>query len=187
MAAGGVIPGLTDARERELLERLGLDDRATAEDIARTRDELQAFLAAAPKSIRGWGRRQASDADEAFLLLSDPTAWRGSGALSGPRSRSASQPDGPATPPVRRAIPAAPPTAASTASEGDEDAVFEQMLAEVTPSMHRDRLASPVNVLRSTASVGVAAAPAGGRSRRFPRLLAGIAGLAVLLFSAVAG
>jgi len=181
MAAGGVIPGLTNGRERELLERLGLDERATSEDVARTRDELQAFLAAAPKSIRGWARRQASDADEAYLLLSDPTAWRGTGALPGPRSRSVSQPDGPATPPVRRAIPAAPPTAASTAaSEGDEDAVFDAMLAEVTPSMHRDRRASPVTASRSTSSVAIAAAPAGGTSRRFPRLLAGIVGLAVV-------
>ena len=95
MSAGGMIPGAIDAREHDLLERLGLDERATPEDVARTRDELQAFLAAAPKSIRGWARRQASAADEAYVLLSDPTARIDGGALPTSPARSASQPDGP--------------------------------------------------------------------------------------------
>src|SRR3990170_695837 len=56
MGTGGIIPGPNDARERDLLGRLGLDERATTEDIARTRDELQSFLATAPKSLRGWAR-----------------------------------------------------------------------------------------------------------------------------------
>jgi cytochrome c-type biogenesis protein CcmH/NrfG len=237
MSAGGVIPGAFDAREHDLLERLGLDERATAEDVARTRDELQAFLAAAPKSIRGWARRQASAADEAFVLLSDPTAWPGPGALPEPGARSASQPGGPATPPVRRATPnaalaaltatatatavpavsaasavsAAPEALEAAAFEGDEDAAFEAMLAEVTPSMHRDRVAprpDPAKRARSvatapaangraaTAGNGRAAtaaarrraavpAPAGG-SRRFPKVLAAMAGIAVLAVGVVA-
>ncbi|HEX5590218.1 MAG TPA: tetratricopeptide repeat protein [Candidatus Limnocylindrales bacterium] len=138
----GVIPSKSEMRERELLERLGLDERASAEDVSKTRNELQAFLASAPRSLRGWARRQASAADEAYVLLSDPTAWRDAGALPAPRPRSASQPDGPATPPVRRATPAPQPAAPAVASEGDDDAAFDAMLAEVTPSMHRDRIAS---------------------------------------------
>ncbi|TAJ99601.1 MAG: hypothetical protein EPO36_11110 [Chloroflexota bacterium] len=222
MSAGGVIPGAFNAREHDLLERLGLDERATAEDVARTRDELQAFLAAAPKSIRGWARRQASAADEAFVLLSDPTASPGPGALPVPGARSASQPGGPATPPVRRATltatatakpvpavsaapaaPVAPQGLEGAAFEGDEDAAFEAMLAEVTPSMHRDRVAPRPDPAKRARIVATPAAgngraataaarrraaipaPTGG-SRRFPKVLAAMAGIAVLAVGVVA-
>ncbi|MEW5990439.1 MAG: tetratricopeptide repeat protein [Chloroflexota bacterium] len=166
MSAGGLLSGAIDPRERDLLERLGLDERATLEDVARTRDELQAFLASAPKSIRGWARRQASAADEAFVLLSDPTASPDPGALPASSGRSAFPPGGPATPPVRRATPAnpradAPAVSGAFAPEGDDDAVFEAMLVEVTPSMHRDRIAS-----RPLAARPVAAAPAIARKGR---------------------
>ena len=198
MSAGGLIPGAIDAREHDLLERLGLDERATPEDVARTRNELQAFLAAAPKSIRGWARRQASAADEAYVLLSDPTARIDAGALPTSPARSASQPDGPATPPVRRATPTATAvpavlavSAAATidASEGDDDAEFEAMLAEVTPSMHRDRIAArPVatpnavpRVRSATARRNLSNAAAAETPSRFPRVLAGLAGLAVVV------
>ena len=188
MGGGGLIPGPREARERELLGRLGLDERATAEDVGRTRDQLQAFLATAPKPLRSWARTQASAADEAFALLSDPTAWRGPGALLVPHARSAAQPDGPATPPVRRATPAADPAPAPTpASEGDEDATFDAMLAELTPSMHRDRFAPPgaaptgrPNELSSASTQNGAAPP-----RRFPRVLAVAAGLVVVVAVAI--
>ncbi len=183
---GSVLPGPNDARERELLGRLGLDERATTEDVARTRDELQSFLATAPRAIRGWARSQATAADEAFALLSDPTAWRGPGALPAPRARSAAQPDGPATPPVRRAIPAADPAATlSPASEGDEDTEFDAMLAEVTPSMHRDRFA-PRGAVPARAATAVAFGVATDR-RRFPRTLALAAGLVVVAAAVVIG
>jgi cytochrome c-type biogenesis protein CcmH/NrfG len=81
-----------------------------------------------------------------------------------------------------------PATAATAASEGDEDAEFEAMLAEVTPSMHRDRIAArPSGTANATLKV-----PAGSTRRkvsnaalaetpsRFPRVLAGLAGLAVV-------
>ena len=189
MGGGGLIPGPIEARERELLGRLGLDERATAEDVGRTRDQLQAFLATAPKPLRSWARTQASAADEAFAILSDPTAWRGPGALPVPHARSAAQPDGPATPPVRRATPAADPAPALTpASEGDEDAAFDAMLAELTPSMHRDRFAPPgaaptghPNVLSSATAQTDAARP----PRRFPRVLAVAAGLVVVVAVAI--
>jgi Tetratricopeptide repeat len=188
MGAGGVITGPSQAHEREILERLGLDERATSEDVARTRDELQAFLASAPKSIRGWARRQASAADEAFLLLSDPTAWRGAGALSASRSRSAFQPGGPATPPVRRATrtPAAP--AETAASEGDEDEAFEAMLAEVTPSMHRDRLAKGgAGRARGAGAAAALLIPGVPSARgRFWRPLAVLFGVAAVVIAIVA-
>jgi len=189
MGGGGLIPGPIEARERELLGRLGLDERATAEDVGRTRDQLQAFLATAPKPLRSWARTQASAADEAFAILSDPTAWRGPGALPVPHARSAAQPDGPATPPVRRATPAADPAPALLpASEGDEDATFDAMLAELTPSMHRDRFApsgaAPTgrpNVLSSATAQTDAARP----PRRFPRVIAVAAGLVVVVAVAI--
>ncbi|MCI0584019.1 MAG: tetratricopeptide repeat protein [Chloroflexi bacterium] len=212
MSAGGLFAGAIDARERDLLERLGLDERATPEDIARTRDELQAFLAAAPKSIRGWARRQAAAADEAYVLLSDPTALPGPGALLASSARSASPPGGPATPPVRRATPtetAVPAVSVSAAaSEGDEDAAFEAMLADVTPSMHRDRIAQPQARIATKAAAtsraataatatprvpttasrrrAAAAAVAASEPRRFPRILAAMAGVAVLAVAIVA-
>jgi tetratricopeptide (TPR) repeat protein len=188
MGGGGLIPGPIEARERELLGRLGLDERATAEDVGRTRDQLQTFLATAPRPLRSWARTQASAADEAFALLSDPTAWRGPGALPVPHARSAAQPDGPATPPVRRATSAAEPAPALTpAFEGDEDAAFDAMLAELTPSMHRDRFAPPgaaptgrPNELSSATTQNGGAPP-----RRFPRILAVAAGLVVVVAVAI--
>lgn len=183
MGRSGVLPGPIEVRERDLLGRLGLDERATTEDIARTRDELQSFLATAPRSIRGWARTQATAADEAFALLSDPTARHDAGALPTSRSRSAAQPDGPATPPVRRAIPAADPAPMpSVAPEGDEDETFEAMLAELTPSMHRDRLAKP-----GTAWAAAAVSYGATSSRRFPRALAIAAGLVAVAAAVVIG
>lgn len=180
-SGGGVLPGPDDVRERDLLGRLGLDERATIEDIARTRDELQSFLATAPRSIRGWARSQATAADEAFALLSDPTAWRGAGALPAPRARSAAQLGGPATPPVRRATQAAEPAPTlPAASEGDEDATFDAMLAELTPSMHRDRFAPPA-AARAPAAMTYGAAA----SRRFPKVLAVAVGLVAVIAVAI--
>jgi hypothetical protein len=189
VGAGGVIPGPTDARERDLLARLGLDERATAEDVARTRDQLQAFLATAPKSLRGWARTQASAADEAFTLLSDPIAWRGTGALPVSHARSAAQPDGPATPPVRRALPAAEPAAMPiSASEDDDDAEFDAMLAEVTPSMHRDRLGprSSAPMPRPVAVPGASyASPGLAGPRRISRPLVAVVGLVAVVAIAI--
>ena len=193
MGAGGVIPGSTNPLEHDLLGRLGLDERATNEDIARARNELQAFLATAPKSIRGWARTQATATDEAFALLSDPTTWHGAGALPAPRPRSATQPGGPATPPVRRAtptdvMPEASFESASSESEGDSDAEFDAMLAELTPSMHRDRFAP-----RSAAEAPHAASQRFVRSssggaphgRRISRPLIAVAGIVVAAVVAV--
>lgn len=187
MGARAVHPGPADTRYQEVLGRLGLDERATAEDIARARNQLQAFLATAPRTLRGWARSQATAADEAYSLLSDPIAWRSDGALLDLHARSAAQPDGSATPPVRRAIPAAEPASAPTLTadglaptfDGDDDATFEAMLAELTPSMHRDRFDQRPDRALAPSATSVAAEIRGpSPSRGVPRVLLAITGVA---------
>jgi cytochrome c-type biogenesis protein CcmH/NrfG len=82
-----------------------------------------------------------------------------------------------------------PAAAAIDPSEGDEDAEFEAMLAEVTPSMHRDRIAARPSASLNTVRKVPAASPRRKASNaalaetpsRFPRVLAGLAGLAVVV------
>ena len=59
--------------ERELLGRLGLSMDANTQDLERAHDELLEFLELAPHELRGWADRQVAIADEAYVLLSDPT------------------------------------------------------------------------------------------------------------------
>jgi tetratricopeptide (TPR) repeat protein len=171
--------------EGEVLAQLGLDDRATPEDVARRHDELVEFLASAPRSLWPWARAQAALADDAFAALSDPSALRRPEALSDHAPRTATQPGGPATPPVRQAIPLEADLEAEEvedeAAGGAEDESFEAMLAAVTPTTHRDSLpvrgaaapkaaSVPAKVARATAAparakvrvagAGTAAAPA---------------------------
>lgn len=164
MTASTVRP---DREQQELLARLGLDDRATPEDLELTHDELVAFLTTAPRSLRAWARTQAEAADEAFALLTDPDAPGVPRALSGSTGRPTVQPDGPATPPARRAPSPAPAAVAAAAAvedevaddEGDDDVTFEELLAEVTPGTHRESLA-PKEPRQAKKSKGRAAAPA---------------------------
>ena len=80
------------------------------------------------------------------------------------------------------------------ASEGDEDAEFEAMLAEVTPSMHRDRIAArpsatpkaPTKAPDASPRRKVSSAAVAGAPSRFPRVLATLAGLAVVVVAVVA-
>jgi cytochrome c-type biogenesis protein CcmH/NrfG len=60
--------------ERELLARLGLSTDANTQDLDRAHDELIGFLETAPHDLHGWVERQIAIADEAYVLLSDPTA-----------------------------------------------------------------------------------------------------------------
>ncbi len=150
-----------------------------------------AFLTTAPRSLRAWARVQAEAADEAFALLTDPDAPGIPGALSGSKGRATVQPDGPATPPARRAPSPAPEAAAVAAAavaaegaiddgaeelEADEDVSFEELLAEVTPGTHRESLApkgsKPKAKGKGAAEAAPVAAatvatgqPAGGSSR----------------------
>ena len=59
--------------ERELLARLGLSMDANTQDLERAHDEVIDFLEHAPHELRDWADRQVAIADEAYVLLSDPT------------------------------------------------------------------------------------------------------------------
>ncbi len=60
--------------ERELLQRLGLTSDANAQDIETAHDDLVKFLEGAPHELRDWAAREIAGVDEAYALLSDPTA-----------------------------------------------------------------------------------------------------------------
>src|SRR5450759_2886303 len=92
--------------ERELLARLGLDPSATPEDVSTAHETVSAYLAAAPRGLKAWARVQASGADEAYALLTDPAALSRAVALVGAGVRPAVLPGEPATPPARRDTPA---------------------------------------------------------------------------------
>ena len=67
-------PAMTSTQlERELLGRLGLSMDANSQDLERAHDELIEFLELAPHDLRSWADRQVAFADEAYVLLSDPT------------------------------------------------------------------------------------------------------------------
>ena len=132
-----------ERRETDLLSRLGLDRRATPEEIEAAHLQVTAFLAAAPRALRSWAHVQVAAADEALVLLSDPAALASSAALAAPAPRPAVVPGGPATPPARREdpfealgtdTPAAEPAESGRLS-ADELAV---LFASVTPSAHRE-------------------------------------------------
>lgn len=71
---------MTDSRraarrvEEELLGRLGLDRGANPLAVETARDGIVSFLRTAPAGLRTWADRQVSLTDEAYALLSDPTA-----------------------------------------------------------------------------------------------------------------
>lgn len=60
--------------EEEFLGRLGLDRGANPLAIETARDGIVGFLSAAPSDLRTWAQRQISLTDEAYAVLSDPTA-----------------------------------------------------------------------------------------------------------------
>jgi cytochrome c-type biogenesis protein CcmH/NrfG len=62
--------------EATLLARLGLPATASSQDVEAAHDALVEFLDIAPTDLRGWARQQVEMVDEAFALLSDPTADR---------------------------------------------------------------------------------------------------------------
>src|SRR5450756_2203010 len=137
--------------EHELLARLGLDPSATPEDVSTAHEAVSAYLTAAPRSLRTWARVQASGADEAYALLTDPAALARAVALVGAGARPAVLPGEPATPPARRDTPAPTPVAivpavtagaaGIAAPRGDEngrrivsDDEIDALLAEVDPT-----------------------------------------------------
>lgn len=60
--------------EQELLARLGLTATASDDDVESAHAELVEFLDGAPAGLRRWARRETAAADEAYALLSGPTA-----------------------------------------------------------------------------------------------------------------
>lgn len=60
--------------EEELLGRLGLDRGANPLAIETARDAIVGFLSSAPAPLRTWADREVARTDEAYALLSDPTA-----------------------------------------------------------------------------------------------------------------
>jgi tetratricopeptide (TPR) repeat protein len=135
--------------EAELLGRLGLGPDATAHEVAGAHAAIVAYVAEAPAPARGWARSQAAAADEAFALLSDPPVLR---LRAQSPSAGASAADPKVSPPkaVRRAraVPVVQATEPppSTATQDD---LLDDLIAEVTPSAHRDEVARPRPVPRS--------------------------------------
>ena len=141
---------------------------------------VSAYLAAAPRDLRSWARTQASGADEAYALLTDPAALARAVALVGAGARSAVLPGGPATPPVHRDTPApaaaaVPPTAAAVpaiaAPRYDEngrrivsDDEIDALLAEVDPTAHRDVVGTAAQRAAALAAAQPVSAPGGGPS-----------------------
>jgi cytochrome c-type biogenesis protein CcmH/NrfG len=117
-APASTTPKGPEKLERELLSRLGLDPSATPEDVSTAHETVSAYLAAAPRSLRAWARVQASGADEAYALLTDPAALSRAVALVGAGARPAVLPGEPATPPARRETLAPTPVAAPSAATG---------------------------------------------------------------------
>ncbi len=117
-APASTTPRGPEKLERELLSRLGLDPSATPEDVSTAHETVSAYLAAAPRSLRAWARVQASGADEAYALLTDPAALSRAVALVGAGARPAVLPGEPATPPARRETLAPTPVAAPSAATG---------------------------------------------------------------------
>jgi cytochrome c-type biogenesis protein CcmH/NrfG len=183
-------PMTPEQLERDLLAQLGLPPASSSEDVDAAHRAVTAYLAHAPRELKDWARHQAAAADEAYGLLIDPAALADSVALVGPTARPAAMPGGPATPPARRdpsatkraskaaGVSAAAVAAAATAVEAPEP-TFEELLAEVTPSTHRDSAPAP-NVLSSSP----APSPEGGRS--FPGQRLALVGAAIVGAVAIA-
>lgn len=158
-----------DKLERTLLARLGLDPSATPEDVSTAHEAVSTYLAAAPRSLRAWARVQASGADEAYALLTDPAALSRAVALVGAGVRPAVLPGEPATPPARRDTPAPAAAAAVPAAAAlpagaalarlDEngrrivsDDEIDALLAEVDPTARPEIVGTADERAASTAT-----------------------------------
>jgi tetratricopeptide (TPR) repeat protein len=91
--AGSVETNRAGSVERVLLARLGLGGGASAADIETAHDDLLEFLDSAPRDLRAWADAQMAAADEAYALLSDPTATRPAAAVIHEPRIDADEPD----------------------------------------------------------------------------------------------
>ena len=60
--------------ENEMLSRLGLPQQAGPEEVEAAYSDLVAYLESAPAELHDWARAQVAAADEAYAVLSDPSA-----------------------------------------------------------------------------------------------------------------
>ncbi len=165
------------AMERELLDRLGLTRDANTQDVETAHDDVVRFLESAPGDLRAWAQREIAAADEAYALLSDPTAEIPAGSMifaMAPAVAPAVEP-APAPAPARATRVAAPAAAARAVADDEEEEILED---EPVPTRR---------VRRSGAIRGVATAPeAAARNRLLTRLAvvgAGLVGVAVLVIA----
>jgi tetratricopeptide (TPR) repeat protein len=179
--------------EHDLLGRLGLGSDATPERIEATHDAVVEYLSGAPRSLRGWARTQAAAADEAFALLSDPAALDRAAALGAtepvpvPKGGGAVRAQVPATEPAtttsvpaRRSSPRSERrSGAGEAGHATSSEELDALIAEVTPSAHRDEVRSPVRTPADGKPAGGPALLGHGRQRRL--VLAAVAVAAVVL------
>ena len=204
--SGAPRPSETAALQAELLARLGLPSGASPEQIDDVHYAVSQYLSAAPAGLRTWAHAQAAALDEAYLLLTDPAGLQGS-ALRSPTRPPTVVPGGPATPPVRRGLPAAVFAAASpvaaddaaaTEDEADEAVDFETLYASVTPSAHaemgpeiltaaernRRKRAEQARLRAAAATQVVAAAPSAAPNpwKRFALVLGGVIAIVAILF-----
>lgn len=197
------------ALERDLLERLGLGPDASADEIDAAHASVVAYLASAPGTAQRWAREQAAAADEAYALLSDPAALQQRAAAPAPRPTrepaaaidNEPNPD-PAPKPRRKAAGtaakaaahtrgAAPASAARRPSKGAKaadaavvtdasgDDLLDDLIAEVTPSAHRDEVqrARP----RSPANAGSGRRLIPGRMLVVAAAVVGVAAIAFVV------
>ena len=191
-------PATLEGVRSDLLSRLGLDDRATSEDLAEAHETVELFLASAPRHLGAWARRQASAADEAYALLTDPAALARTVALGAHANRPALTPGGSATPPIRRESPAPIPAsqrgkhgrgkATPQADAEPSDDELAELIASVTPSAHRDSVGGasprPAKAVAHPAARELAGAPRGLTLRnRLTLVAAGIAVIAIVAFA----
>jgi cytochrome c-type biogenesis protein CcmH/NrfG len=154
--SGAAVRDRRELLERELLGCLGVERDAGPEQIEAAHDAVVDYLASAPRPLRRWARAQAAAADEAFALLSDPVALaeRAEASAGSPvppapdeRAEARARADTRQAPRrTRRAHRDGEPTASvleeHAAGLVDEDDV-DALIAEVTPSAHRDEVRRP--------------------------------------------
>ena len=194
-------PATLEGVRADLLSRLGLDDRATPDDLAEAHETVELFLASAPRQLGAWARRQASTADEAYALLTDPAALARTVALGARANRPDPAPGGPATPPVRREPSPAPAASSATQAKGRKgsraaaaaaveptDDELAELIASVTPSAHRDSVnGGPTIPARSAGQGAMQVEPGRAGLTIRNRLTLVAAGVAVIVIVAFAG
>jgi cytochrome c-type biogenesis protein CcmH/NrfG len=200
MTASTARPASVDEVRSDLLARLGLDDTISPEELVAAHEAVERFLASAPRQLGAWARRQASVADEAYALLTDPAALARTVALGGDATRRATAPGGPATPPVRQepvshSTPSAPTRgrrhhdASPTVDAEPSDEELAELVASVTPSAHRDSVGkrSPARTAKAARGAPVGAGIELGRPNLRRRLMLAAGGVALVALVAFAG